>query len=41
MDRVQEKMMKLVQSREINWDMTKNRGKWKELVLATKSINGL
>jgi len=41
MDSVRETMMKLMQSREINRDMAKNRGKWKELVSEIKSLNGL
>jgi len=33
-------MMELMQSREINWDMAKDRGKWKDLVSAAKTLNG-
>ncbi|KAF0770224.1 LINE-1 reverse transcriptase [Aphis craccivora] len=41
MDSVRETMMELMQSREINWDITaKDRGKWKDLVSAAKSLNG-
>jgi len=41
MDSVRETMIELMQSREINWDMAKGRRKWKDLVSAAKSLNGL
>jgi hypothetical protein len=41
MDSVREAMMELMQSREIKCDMAQDRGKWKDLVSAAKSLNGL
>ncbi|KAF0757002.1 hypothetical protein FWK35_00022583 [Aphis craccivora] len=33
MDSVRETLMELMQSREINWDIVKDRGKWKNLLI--------
>lgn len=34
-------VMELKRSWEINWDVSKEREKWKELVSAAESLNGL
>jgi len=42
MDSVRETvMMKLTQSRVVDWNISQNRAKWKDLVSAAKSLNGL
>lgn len=41
MDSVRETMMELTQLRKINWNISKVREKWKDLVAAAKSLSGL
>lgn len=41
MDSIRKTMMKLTQSWEIDWNISYDREKWKSLVLAVKSLNGL
>jgi len=41
MDSVRETMMELTQSREIDWNTSYDRERWKGLVIAAKSLNGL
>lgn len=41
MNSIRETMMKYTQSREIDWNISKNREKLKDLVSVAKSLNGL